>query len=402
MALHHARKSAGDGADATLGSTAIFGTVDTQISLKRTDARRTIDTIQRYGIDMETTVLNFDPETVYGVPQWLPDEAAFFFITNEDSEFKHVTRFSLRDKKYASVIKPNWDVVDIDISKSGAYLSVIVNEEGYKKLAIFDPRDIDAAPRRFPFDQVSSITFSQDEHYAACTVGDARHTTDIWVIDMKTGKAKQLTESFQGVPSEVLADPELIHFKSFDGLEIPAFIYRPRISEPNKKLSVIINIHGGPEGQFTPSLSLITQYFVHAGYVVAGPNVRGSAGYGKTYMALDNVEKRMDSVKDIIALRDHLSKLPEVDPSKMVVMGGSYGGFMVLACLAFYPDLWAVGIDTVGIANFVTFLENTASYRRHLREAEYGSLEKDRKFLESISPINSVENIKAPLFISGL
>jgi dipeptidyl aminopeptidase/acylaminoacyl peptidase len=154
-----------------------------------------------------------------------------------------------------------------------------------------------------------------------------------------------------------------------------------------------------PEGQFSLSLALITQYFVYAGYIVVGPNVRGSAGYGKTYMKLDNVEKRMNSVKDIIALRDYLAKLPEVDSKKMVVMGGSYGGFMVLACLAFYPDLWAAGIDTVGIANFVTFLENTAPYRRHLREAEYGSLEKDRKFLESISPINFVENIKAPLFI---
>ena len=336
---------------------------------------------------------------VYGVPQWLPDEAAFFFITNEDSEFKHVTRFSLRDKKYASVIKPNWDVVDIDISKSGAYLSVIVNEEGYKKLAIFDPRDINAAPCRFPFDQVGSITFSQDEHYATCTVGDARHTTDIWVIDIRTGKATQLTKSFQGVSPDELVDPELIHLKSFDGLEIPAFVYKPNTIRPGQKFPVIINIHGGPEGQFMPSLKTITQYFIHAGYIVVWPNVRGSAGYGKTYMGLDNVEKRMDSVKDIVALRDYLVTLPDVDQESIVVMGGSYGGFMVLACLAFYPDLWAAGIDMVGIANFVTFLENTAPYRRHLREAEYGSLEKDRKLLESISPINSVEKIKAPLFI---
>jgi dipeptidyl aminopeptidase/acylaminoacyl peptidase len=246
---------------------------------------------------------------------------------------------------------------------------------------------------------VYGVTFSQDEQYVACTIGDARHTTDVWMIDMKTGEAKQLTKSFQGVLPEELIDPELIRFKSFDGLEIPAFIYRPRSIEPSKKLPVIINIHGGPEGQSSPSLALITQYFVYAGYIVVAPNVRGSAGYGKTYMKLDNVEKRMNSVKDIIALRDYLAKLPEVDLKKMVVMGGSYGGFMVLACLAFYPDLWAAGIDTVGIANFVTFLENTAPYRRHLREAEYGSLEKDRKFLESISPINFVENIKAPLFI---
>jgi dipeptidyl aminopeptidase/acylaminoacyl peptidase len=336
---------------------------------------------------------------VYGMPRWVPDESSFFFTTNEGSEFDGIARFSLAEKRFSFVVKPNWDIDGIGISKEGAYLSAIINEEGYKKLAIYNSRTLEPLPYRLPFNEVYGVTFSQDEKYAVCAVGGARNTTDVWVLDIKTGEAKQLTKSFQGVSSEILVDPELIRFKSFDGLEIPAFIYRPRVSEPNKKIPVIINIHGGPEGQFTPSLALITQYFVHAGYMVVGPNVRGSAGYGKTYMKLDNVEKRMDSVRDIIALRDHLVTLPEVDPGRIVVMGGSYGGFMVLACLAFYPDLWAAGVDTVGIVNFVTFLENTAPYRRYLREAEYGSLEKDRKFLESISPINSVDKIKAPLFI---
>jgi dipeptidyl aminopeptidase/acylaminoacyl peptidase len=370
------------------------------LSMRKTHSN---DNCDLYLYDRETGIVeHLTPHTenaVYGVPRWLPDESAFFFTTNESNEFEGLARFSLQDKGFSFVIKPNWDVDGVGISKQGSYLSVIINEEGYKKLTIYNPLNFDASPRRFPFNEVYGVTFSQDEQYVACTIGDARHTTDVWMIDMKTGEAKQLTKSFQGVLPEELIDPELIRFKSFDGLEIPAFIYRPRSIEPSKKLPVIINIHGGPEGQSSPSLALITQYFVYAGYIVVAPNVRGSAGYGKTYMKLDNVEKRMNSVKDIIALRDYLAKLPEVDLKKMVVMGGSYGGFMVLACLAFYPDLWAAGIDTVGIANFVTFLENTAPYRRHLREAEYGSLEKDRKLLESISPINFVENIKAPLFI---
>jgi dipeptidyl aminopeptidase/acylaminoacyl peptidase len=356
-----------------------------------------------YLYDGESGVVEYltphEGNAVYGTPHWISDESSFFFTTNEGNEFESVARFSLKEKKFSFAIKPNWDIDGISISKVSSYLSVIINEEGYKKLAIYNPTTLELLSYEFPFGEVYGIIFSQDEKYAACTVGGSRNTPDIYVIDMKTGETKQLTESFQGVPSEILVDPELIRFNSFDGLEIPAFIYRPQSIDPTKRLPVIINIHGGPEGQFSPSLALITQYFVHAGYIVVGPNVRGSAGYGKTYMKLDNVEKRMDSVKDIIALRDHLIKFPEVDSKKMVVMGGSYGGFMVLACLAFYPDLWAAGIDTVGIANFVTFLENTAPYRRHLREAEYGSLEKDRNFLESISPINSVENIKAPLFI---
>jgi dipeptidyl aminopeptidase/acylaminoacyl peptidase len=161
----------------------------------------------------------------------------------------------------------------------------------------------------------------------------------------------------------------------------------------------VVFVHGGPEGQFRPTFQPLVQHLVSTGMAVLAPNVRGSSGYGKAYLHLDDVRLRMDSVADLAHAVSWLRDTGRADASKIAVYGGSYGGFMVLAALTTYPDLWAAGVDLVGIANFVTFLENTGPWRRHLREAEYGSLEHDREFLESISPINHVERIKAPLLV---
>lgn len=201
-----------------------------------------------------------------------------------------------------------------------------------------------------------------------------------------------------GIPRDTFVPPELVRYPTFDGRDIPAFFTLPEESSEGET-PVIVDIHGGPESQRRPSFSAVKQYFLSRGYAYFEPNVRGSAGYGKAYGHLDDVEKRMDSVADIEAAVEWLHDHPAVDPDKIVAMGGSYGGFMVLAAMTEYPDLWAAGVDIVGIANFVTFLENTGDWRRELREAEYGSLEDDREFLESISPINNVETIRAPLFV---
>jgi len=158
-------------------------------------------------------------------------------------------------------------------------------------------------------------------------------------------------------------------------------------------------VHGGPEGQYRPTFQPLVQYLASSGFAVLAPNVRGSSGYGRAYMRLDDVRKRMDSVRDLAHAAYWLRDSGRADPAGIAVYGGSYGGFMVLAALTTYPEIWAAGVDLVGIANFVTFLENTGPWRRHLREAEYGSLENDRDFLEQISPINHVEKIRAPLLV---
>ena len=162
---------------------------------------------------------------------------------------------------------------------------------------------------------------------------------------------------------------------------------------------MIVYVHGGPESQFQPYFQFLIQYFAQHGYAVFAPNVRGSTGYGKAYSHLDDVEKRMDSVADLAYAAQWLKQQPNIDGERLVVYGGSYGGFMVLSALTTYPDLWAAGVDIVGISNFVTFLENTSAYRRSAREAEYGYLSRDREFLESISPNRHLDRLRAPLLV---
>ena len=191
-----------------------------------------------------------------------------------------------------------------------------------------------------------------------------------------------------------------MHYESFDGREIPAFVFRPRGPGPHP---VLVSIHGGPEGQFRPAFSYSTQFYVNElGIAVVAPNVRGSAGYGRTWLSLDNGTLREDSVRDIGALLDWIAARPELDAERVAVSGGSYGGYMVLASMVHFGERLKAGVERVGISNFVTFLTNTQDYRRDLRRAEYGD-ERDpemRAFLEGISPLNHVDRMTRPMLIS--
>ena len=186
-------------------------------------------------------------------------------------------------------------------------------------------------------------------------------------------------------------------FESFDGLEVPYFMMKPNGDGP---FPTIFVIHGGPEGQSRSGFSNRLQLLYSMGYMIIIPNIRGSNGYGRKYLALDDIELRLDSIKDINELAQHVKMNNDyVDGNKLIIYGGSYGGFAVLSAMVEYPDTFQIGIDIVGISNFVTFLENTADWRRRLREVEYGFLERDREFLESISPSNKIENVKSPILI---
>jgi dipeptidyl aminopeptidase/acylaminoacyl peptidase len=220
---------------------------------------------------------------------------------------------------------------------------------------------------------------------------------------LESGKLTRWTHSeVGGLNPTSFVTPTRIRFKSFDGREIPAHVYKPRgASEPNR-VPVLINIHGGPESQAQPYFTGATQFYVNElSIAVIYPNVRGSSGYGKTYLKLDNGEKREDSVKDIGALLDWIAQQPDLDKNRVAVTGGSYGGYMVLASLVNFPDRIKAGVDAVGIANFNTFLEKTSAYRQDLRRVEYGD-ERDPKmkaFFEKISPANRVDKIKSDLLV---
>ncbi|MBK7401857.1 MAG: S9 family peptidase [Myxococcales bacterium] len=216
-------------------------------------------------------------------------------------------------------------------------------------------------------------------------------------IDLRTGETTKKTNSdHKGVEEAALYKEQSLSCTSFDGKKIQYFFYGQ--TGPGR-WPVVVNVHGGPEAQAQPGFSAITQYLALAGYHVAQPNVRGSLGFGKSFAHLDDKEKREDSVKDLSAIGKCLAERPDVDAYRIALYGGSYGGYMVLAGLTLFPEQWAAGVDVVGIANFRTFLEQTAPYRRALREAEYGSLDKDGPLLDAISPIHKVDKIKAPLMV---
>lgn len=240
----------------------------------------------------------------------------------------------------------------------------------------------------------------------AFTLATATQTRNVWVADLTapqggTGAAipvRQVTAATQaGIPAQRLVEPQLIRYRTFDGRHIPAFLYAPPGARADGSNPAVVLVHGGPEAQVRPEFSAEVQYLTQSGYVVLTPNVRGSTGYGKAYAALDDVERRPDAVADVQEAAGWLVTSGWAHRQRIALMGGSYGGFIVLACLSAAPQIWAAGVDLYGIANFVTFLEQTHPGRRRHRETEYGNLAQDRPLLERLSPLNQVEQIAAPL-----
>ena len=332
-------------------------------------------------------------------PVWDAEGTGFYFITDQNREFTGLAFWLFDSTAFRWVETPEWDVEDIALSKDGSMLAWTINENGFSRFRFRDfRRGWDANPHRVPNGVIHDMTFSNDGSKLAFTFGSGARPFDIWVYETNADKMRQVTFSATGgIMTGELREPDFVEYETFDGRKIPAYWYTP--ANPAKKMPVIVAIHGGPESQARPDMSGLYQYFLYRGYAVLEPNVRGSSGYGKSYLALDNVRKRLDSVKDIEYAVRWLSARKDVDAQRVVAFGGSYGGFMVLSSLATYPDLWAAGVSIVGIANFVSFLENTGIYRRALREAEYGTLEADRDFLMEISPLTHADKITAPLFL---
>lgn len=293
------------------------------------------------------------------------------------------------------------DISGLRVSPKGNRLAYHTNIEGYTEITVESLTDGSMFTLQGLPEGVHEVSaFSPDGQQVAITCSSPCHNADIWLVDLQTGQARQITYSSRaGIPQSSFVPPELIRYPSFDGLDIAGYLYRPSTAKTGERLPVLFIVHGGPESQSLPAFNPIIQYFVQRGLALFVPNVRGSTGYGKRFSHLDDVEKRMDAVADLAQGARFLAEQGIADPRRIAVYGASYGGFMVLAALTHYPELWAAGIDVVGIANFITFLTNTGPWRREHRMAEYGDLEKDRELLEKISPINHIHNIRAPLLV---
>ena len=335
---------------------------------------------------------------------WGPRGEALYVVTDHDSDTLYLARLDLATHGIEPVVDgDDWNVEGFALHEDTRRIVYARNVDGYTELTagrLVGETEIESFPDPdLPDGVAGGIAFDDQAERFAVTVTGPRENTNVHVVEVETGAAERWTRAATaGFAREDFREPDLVRYETFDGREIPAFFSVP-VDAAEGDTPVVVDIHGGPEGQRRPSFSPVTQYLCEAGYAVFEPNVRGSVGYGKAYTHLDDVEKRMDSVADIERGAAWLADHPLVDPDRIAVMGGSYGGFMTLASLTEYPDLWAAGVDIVGIASFVTFLENTGSWRRALREAEYGSLDEDRELLESISPLTHIENIDAPLFV---
>jgi dipeptidyl aminopeptidase/acylaminoacyl peptidase len=343
-------------------------------------------------------------QVAYGDARFGRDGRGLYLTTDKGSEFQRLAYYDLATKQYRFLTDHiKWDVESIALSDDGASLAFVTNEDGVGVLHLLATKSgRESAVAELPKGVISGLEWRKNGKEVGVTLSSARSTADVYSVSVDKRTVTRWTESETGgLDTAAFAEPELVRWQSFDGRSVSGFLYRPPAKFTGKR-PVIVNIHGGPESQFRPSFIGRNNYFVNElGVAVVFPNVRGSSGYGKTYLALDNGMKREDSVRDIGALLDWIAQQPGLDASRVMVTGGSYGGYMTLAVATTYNDRIRASLDVVGISNFVSFLERTESYRRDLRRVEYGDEREPRmrEFLLKIAPLNNAKKITKPLFV---
>jgi dipeptidyl aminopeptidase/acylaminoacyl peptidase len=339
----------------------------------------------------------------YGEGRFSKDGKRIYVTTDKDSEFHRLATMNLATKQMAYLTtRIPWDVEAFEITRDGKRIAFLSNEEGVGVLHVLDAAtEKEMALPKLPVGVIGGLRWHANGKELGFTLRTARASGDCYSLDVAGAKLERWTYSESAVKTDAFPEAELVRWKSFDGKMISGFLYRPPAKFTGKR-PVLVDIHGGPEGQSQPGFLGRNNYLLNElGIALIYPNVRGSTGYGKTFSLLDNGFKREDTYKDVNALFDWIATRPDLDAGRIAVMGGSYGGHMVLAISTFYSDRIRCTVDIVGISNLVTFLEHTEAYRRDLRRVEYGD-ERDpkmREYLEKIAPMNHIEMIKKPMMV---
>ncbi len=343
-------------------------------------------------------------KVAYGGPRFSNDGRGVYITTDKDSEFTRLAYIDLATRQHTYLTDHiKWDVDSLQLSPDGKTIAFVTNEEGVGRLRLLDTASRKEKPApKLPVGIVSGVRWHDNGRDLGFNLSSARLATDVFSLDVRTGKVDRWTESETGgLNTTNFSEAELVRWKSFDGRDISGFLYMPpaRFSGPRP---VIINIHGGPEGQSRPTFLGRSNYYLNElGAAMIYPNVRGSSGFGKTFLKLDNGFLREDTYKDIGALLDWIATQPRLDSKRVLVTGGSYGGHMAFAIATLYNDRISASLPVVGISNLVSFLERTESYRRDLRRMEYGD-ERDpkmREFMTRTAPLNHAAKIKKPIFV---
>lgn len=345
-----------------------------------------------------------DGDIQYSSVGFSVDSKSLYYLTDENSEFTYLKRYDIESAETEKVMEADWDIMYAYFSRNGKYWVTGINNDSRTEIRIMDTESGKVLAMPFdPIGNISSVNISKSEELMTFYVNGSRSPSNLYVYNFNTNKYNKLTESLNPeIDPEDLVESKVVRYKSFDGLEIPAVLYKPQDIKPGEKVPAIVKVHGGPGGQARVGYRASTQYFVNHGYVVIDVNNRGSSGYGKTFYKLDDMKHGEDDLYDCVKAKDFLAATGYVDTNKIGILGGSYGGYMVLAALTFTPEEFAVGVDLFGISNWVRTLESIPPYWEAFREALYvemGNPETDKDYLYSISPLFHYENINKPLMV---
>lgn len=342
--------------------------------------------------------INYSPQT-FG-----PDSKNLYYLTDENSEFTYLKQYDIESGKTEIVEQTDWDIWYSYFSRNGKYRIVGINEDAKTVIKVYETAT--GKPIRLPKlpgGNISSVNVSKSEKLMAFYFNGSRAPNNLYVYSFDTKKYTRLTDTMNPeIEPNDLVEAELVHYKSYDGLEIPAVFYKPHHIKPEEKAPALVNVHGGPGGQARIGYRATIQYLVNHGYVVIDVNNRGSSGYGKTFFKLDDLKHGEDDLADCIEAKKFLVSTGYVDENKIGIIGGSYGGYMVLAALTLQPDAFSVGVDLFGISNWVRTLENIPPWWEAFKEALYeemGNPETDREYLYRISPLFHADRIIRPLMV---
>jgi dipeptidyl aminopeptidase/acylaminoacyl peptidase len=350
-------------------------------------------------ISADTGMATYSPEA------FELDNSAFYYITNEGDEFAYVVKYNLATGEKEKLFRTDWDVSYVYISENGKYRVIGINEDGRNKLLLFDHK----TGKELPFPEISEgrvqgVTISVGEENMILYVASDKTPVNLWRYNFTTKKLQQLTHALNPeIDPADLVDAEVVRFRSFDSLEIPAIFYKPHLASTNQKVPALVWVHGGPGGQSRASYSQAIQYFVNHGYAVLAVNNRGSSGYGKTFYKLDNKNHGDKDLKDCVWGRKWLAEQPYIDSSKIGIYGGSYGGFMAVAGIIQYPQEFAVGVNLFGVMNWLRTLRSIPAYWESFRQALYDEMgdpgTADSVRLRNISPLFNTDKIRTPLLV---
>lgn len=340
----------------------------------------------------------------YSAETFSPDSTSLLYTSDEGSEFKRLRRYVLAAEQHADVQSAPWDIVYARYSHRGKYLVVATNVDGSTQVGISEAASgKPLALPNLPAGEIRGVSIARSERRMAFYVNGDRQPSELYTLDFGDAEAKRLTTSLSPrIAADELVDSSVVRFKSFDGMEIPNILWKPRQAAAGNKLPALVLVHGGPGGQTTRGYNTIAQFLANNGYVVLGINNRGSSGYGKTFFAADDQKHGHEPLQDCIEAKKYLQSLDYVDGERIGIMGGSYGGYMTLAAMAFQPGEFQVGVDLFGVSNWLRTLESIPPYWESFREALYqeiGNPQTQRDMLIAISPVFHADKINKPLMV---